>query len=1189
MSEHSGAADPRPAFDPLGPLDGGRLAVEASAGTGKTYALSTLAARHISERDVPIRELLVVTFTRAAAAELRDRLRGRLLEFAAALEPTDEPDDEVLAAVRSEEPELRLARVQTAISEFDSATITTIHGFAQQIIGTLGSTARTDPDAVLVDDTDELVTQAATDVLAGEVLTNDDPALSHITLTTLRRSALLFLGNPGSRFEPAPDLVGPGGQVGDDSADGENNDGEDGDGEQGEIDAAAAILRRLTDQVVQRVAAHRTGVGTLSFDDLLVRLRDILVDPQAGSTARTALESRFSVALIDEFQDTDPVQWSVFNTLFGGSPDPQKRSMVMVGDPKQAIYAFRGANVHTYLQAVRDPATEVRKLATNWRSDPALLKSTATLLRGSTFGADDISFHDVAPATRNLDRGFTDSQGSALPAISLRAALGDEVTRQKAKKRPAYVEQGAQVVFADLARHVRCLLEESRIPDDEQDDGVALRPLRPDDVAVLIAKNAQGPAVRDALGALGIPAVIARGDSVLNSEAATHWHRLLHAIARPSDPRRVRAACTSWFFGMDAASIAAMSDQETTLRQEELHEWGTLLSREGVSAMVGRILTETAIAARVLALPQGDRHMTDLDHLAELLCGAVGANTGPVGLLETFEDLGVRAEDGDPETDVAARRVESESRAVQIMTTFVAKGLEFPVVCCPTLWDSAGTSARDHIWWDGAAQNRVVDLAPGLKWGSPDEHSERKRLATEELAGTNLRLLYVALTRAQHHTAIWWLPTTAAWRTGLARVLFARDESGAIDRELFAAPTVRHLDDDATMESLESLVRRQPEALEAVIVGTTAQAADDRAWTGSTGDTAAPLAVATLGRTLDRARGRWSFTAIAARHNTGSHHGYDAEGDTVGDAANQDEGGPDEGDPDETATGDVAAEQSTSGEGPAALPLGPIAGGATFGTLVHEILERVDFCSENLLEDLRDLVGQRLRFNPWPVDHSLLASGIAAVIETPLGPLFDGRPLRTLARADRLDEVDFDLTLGESGPRATDTDIAALVLEHLEPGDPHREWAESFAAAGTHTVLAGHLTGSIDLVARVIDSSGVPRFVVVDYKTNRLAPWPESPTIEQFAPDRLHAPMAEHDYPLQALLYSVALHRYLRWRLPDYEPEVHLGGIGYMFVRGMVGPDTPTLDGTPHGLAAWRPPCELVVALSQLLDGGGRS
>jgi len=263
-------------------------------------------------------------------------------------------------------------------------------------------------------------------------------------------------------------------------------------------------------------------------------------------------------------------------------------------------------------------------------------------------------------------------------------------------------------------------------------------------------------------------------------------------------------------------------------------------------------------------------------------------------------------------------------------------------------------------------------------------------------------------------------------------------------------------------------------------------------------------------------------------------------------------------------------------------------GGVSFGSMVHELLEGVDFAAADLDAELQARLEERRRWSPAPVLGAELLAGLRAAIETPLGPLFDGRRLRDLTRADRLDELSFELRLGEAGYHATDRDIGSLMADHLGTDDPLRPWAEQLAAGLFDVSLAGHLTGSIDAIFRLTDPTELfapPRFVLADYKTNLLAERGRPPQSADYHPDRLPAAMEEHHYPLQALLYSVVLHRYLRWRVPDYDPAVHFGGAAYLFLRGMTGADTPTVAGNPYGVFGWAVPPALVSDLSDLLDG----
>ena len=263
--------------------------------------------------------------------------------------------------------------------------------------------------------------------------------------------------------------------------------------------------------------------------------------------------------------------------------------------------------------------------------------------------------------------------------------------------------------------------------------------------------------------------------------------------------------------------------------------------------------------------------------------------------------------------------------------------------------------------------------------------------------------------------------------------------------------------------------------------------------------------------------------------------------------------------------------------------------GRRVGTLVHDVLEATDFAAPDLDAELGGRLEAALARRPVDVgDPEAVLGGLRAAIETPLGSLADGARLRDVARADRLDELDFELPLAggdEPTGRMTLAAIARALREHLPDGDPLAGYAERLDDPALRSSVRGYLTGSLDLVLRLTGDAGVPRFAVVDYKTNWLGAPGEELTAWHHRPEALAAEMRSAQYGLQAILYTVALHRYLRWRLPDYEPERNLAGALYLFLRGMTGPDTPTVDGTPCGVFAWRPPPALVEALSDVLDG----
>ena len=1131
-------------FDICGTLPRGRVAIEASAGTGKTYTLAGLVLRYVAEEDVRVDRLLIVTFTRAASAELRDRVRSRLIEAVDALRAGDAPeDDELLAFVAQTDPEGRLGRLERAVVDFDSATITTIHGFAQQFLSTLGSAASGDLDATLLDDTAELLQAVCADVLAAESLAHAEIAAPLPTLKDLSDMATKVLGNPGIRLLP--------------------------DADDAEVVPAAARLRRLVDRAVEEVHRRRRAAGTVSFDDLLTELRDALYKSPA---AAAALRRRFQVVLIDEFQDTDPVQWAIFSELFGLPGDDS--TLVMVADPKQAIFAFRGANVHTYLEAAHRAGTERSTLGVNWRSDGALLGALEQAFKGATFGDPRIEFVPVAPSRGHRDLRLETEDGAVLPALWLRLALGDDLPRTN--KGRVVTQDAVEAIADDLAEKVRELLDTAWLP--AADDGRPRRRIRPSDIAVLVVTHRDAETMQAALRQRDIPAVAIRSDSVLKSPAAKHWRWLLTAVARPNDPTRARTAALSWFFGWSVERLAAAEDEELSRVQVQLAAWSDTLANEGAVEFCSRVWSESAVTARVLGTADGDRNITDLDHIAGLVQAASSdSRPTPDGLLGVLQQP-ARAPTDDPENDVTARQVESEADAVRLMTIFVAKGLEFPVVCVPTLWRGPSQFRREVMYQDPATGLRTFDIANNTKWPTASEAKQRKALANRETLGENLRLLYVALTRAEHSTLLWWSRTEGSDMTGLAHVLFGR-EQGKIDANLFSEYRAQ-LPDDADARGL--LQEAFAASGDAVAVSLTIpRHRQTEPWLGRAAPAVAAddLGLAVMGRPPDRSRRRWSFSAISRQ---AADDELDPGGETLGDAGAADENA----DPTERAAIVQAADDGAGSD----LPLGEVPGGAQFGTLVHEVLERVDFASVDLEDELRARVEDRLRWNPWPVTAETLVAGLRATIETPLGPLFDGRRLRDLASGERLGELNFELRLGENGRAATDRDIGHLVLGYLREDDPLRPWAQRLASGLFSVELAGHLTGSIDLVARVRGGEdGAPprddRFVVIDYKTNVLGALGSLPQAADYRPNLLPAAMAAHHYPLQALLYEVALHRYLRWRIRGYQPARHLGGIAYLFVRGMAGEGTPVMDGTPYGVFGWRVPPQLVSSLSDLLDG----
>ncbi|MDN5894130.1 MAG: PD-(D/E)XK nuclease family protein, partial [Nocardioides sp.] len=435
-------------------------------------------------------------------------------------------------------------------------------------------------------------------------------------------------------------------------------------------------------------------------------------------------------------------------------------------------------------------------------------------------------------------------------------------------------------------------------------------------------------------------------------------------------------------------------------------------------------------------------------------------------------------------------------------------------------------------------------------------------LANSEDAGESLRLLYVAITRAQSQVVTWWAPGNNAKTSAFHRILMGR------------APGEATVPDNAPLKSDDESQRFftgwQGRGA-AVWAPAIAVQLSDRALERP--DDA--LSVRTFDRSVDTTWRRTSYSALTRL--------AESRPATV-EVSSEPEQVPRDDEPE-------IAVVAPGGPGPEAMvvpsPMSDLPVGATFGSLVHGVLEEADPAAPDLRAEMLARIDEQVV--RWPVElaRGLLADALVAVCDSPLGPLAGDVTLRAIGRADRLCELDFELPLagGDDSSYPTERvrlgDLAPLLRRHLGVDDPLLPFADALADPRLgEQDLRGYLTGSIDVVLRLRGT-----FLVVDYKTNWLGAFDELLTSQDYRPGVLAGAMGQSDYPLQALLYAVVLHRYLRWRLPGYDPATHLGGVLYLYVRGMCGPQTPTWDRHPAGVFSWQPPVRLVEELSDLLDG----
>ncbi|MCR6032509.1 AAA family ATPase [Nocardioides sp. zg-579] len=1114
------------AFDIRDPLPTGTTLLEASAGTGKTWTIAALVTRYVAEGACPLERMLVVTFGRAASQELRERVRTQLVEAERALadDPTLAPAEpsaliDLLLACDEGERARRHRRVSEALAGFDGATIATTHQFCSMVLGSLGVAGDTDARARLVEDLDDLLTEVVDDLyLRAFAFAETDPAFSRAEAMGIARTVV---GDPQARLEPADqDRTTPAGR-------------------------RVAFARAVRAEMERR----KRRLGVLSYDDLLAQLADALEHPDAPARAR--MRQRWSIVLVDEFQDTDPVQWQVLDRAFTGHA-----TMVLIGDPKQAIYAFRGGDVTTYLQAAAT-ATTTKTLPVNWRSDEALLDAFQTVLRGAELGDPRIVVHDVT----HHHAGSRLAGAPSTAPFRLRVLRRDQLGRRGTA--PLYVSQTRPHIARDLALDVRRLLASGATFEG--------RPLEPRDVAVISYRHADLAACRAALHEVGVPAVIAGGGSVFATPAATEWLELLEALEQPHRSARVRTAALTCFFGHTAAELDAGGDRLTDDVADTLRSWVEVFTRRGVAAVL-EAATVGGLPARVLAEVGGERRLTDLRHLGEALHeAALTERLGLVAMVTWLRQQMADAQEG--RGAERTRRLDSDAAAVQLVTIHASKGLEYPVVYLPALADRNVPKPSTPLFHDAQGRRCLAVGGPGGDgW---DDHV--RRWADEE-AAEHLRLLYVALTRARSQVVAWWSPTRNTPSSPLHRMVLGRRPGMAEVPAEFA----NRSDDEAA----EFLTRWQAAGGPTVEPAVLADPGPDPE------RPALPaLGLRRFGREVDVAWRRTSYSALTRVEVVAAAAAPGGVGSEPESVAKEDEPALPVPAPATSAT-----EEAAPAAGEAVLsPMADLPVGATFGSLVHAVLEHADPDAPDLREELLGHVREQLVRWPVPLDPERLADALVAVCDSPLGSVGGTVASTTLRRVplrDRLREMEFELPLSggdlpaAGGRGARLGDLAPLLRRHLPEGDPVRAYADQLdqPALGAQS-LRGYLTGSVDVVLRLRDEQGRPRYVVVDYKTNWLGPIDEPLTAAAYRPDALAGAMGHSDYPLQALLYAAVLHRFLRWRQPGYDPEVHLGGVLYLYLRGMCGPGTPLVDGEPCGIFTWRPPVALVEALSDLLDG----
>ncbi len=1182
------------------PMYGMRL-IEASAGTGKTYTIANLYLRLLlglgRERPLSVDNILVVTFTTAATEELRERVRQRIVLAYDGFR-LGASDDGFIAGLIAAFPEKGTAcsLLDAAQRQMDEASIYTIHGFCHRALTDNAFTSGAAFELELIIDETLLQQQAAEDFWRQQLATLDPDTASLLpppwkSPESLLRAVIPYWGSQQLRLEPEANWSGDElvslraevealkalwleqdvsrllrelpfkarAKVRDEARIREmerfcrSNRLEfvSSRGESWELWSPQAIkaatpkaqqvpvhrafdycgrlarafadlrqqlhihlLTRAIGDIAASMRQSRQERNQLSPDDLLQNLAAALQRPGSGAQLGQRLARQYPVAMVDEFQDTDALQYRIFDAIYGAS---EATAWLMIGDPKQAIYKFRGADIFTYIGARRRVAPDPHglfSLATNWRSSSAMVEAVNRLFQraealdpgqGAFLYPDDIPFTPVQ-ASPDADSKPMRLAGKVPVPLKLFYCRGED--------KKGRISSGAarQILAQKTASQIVELLNAAT-------DGlltIAGQALTPGNIAVLVRERSEAGLVKDALAQRGVNSVFLSRESVFDAPVAIDLYHLLQAVLHPGDGGKLRSALATRLLDVALADIAAL-DEDMQAQQgllEEFADYRQQLQRFGVLSMLRQLMARRNLPARLLAQPEGQRSLTDLRHLGELLQQASESGGGPEELLRWF----LRHLRGERRADSDSQRVrlESDDKLVQIVTIHASKGLEYDVVFIPLASFARQSTEcvfhRQHGGEGGEEFVTVADLAT-----SP----ESQKLTDRERLAEDIRLLYVALTRARHQCYL-----------GLANV------AGRKPVLPFADTAVAHLlgspdvaaDETALLESLHSLALDCGDKLLSLEVFSPDHAADV---TTVRWPPARPVSLA-LREPPRLARDNWSLTSYSAL------------------ARGQGGSAPQRGAADEQ-------EQSVSGidvgdeASPATFPRGP-----RYGTLLHNILETVDFAADE--QSL--LAATRHQLDAFGMDNDrwapMVASWLRQVLNSQLPPL-NGLSLAELPAAARISEMEFNFRMS-ADIRGADLDYSLRrsgYLGHSPPLD--------FAA------VRGIMRGFIDLV---FQHQG--RFYLLDYKSNYLGPNPDSYRLEA-----MQRAIGTHRYDLQYLIYATALHRYLGARLRDYSFESHFGGVYYLFLRGMTGRSEPG-----RGVFYDRPDRGTILALDTLFDAG---
>lgn len=1211
------------------PLTGTQL-IEASAGTGKTYSITNLYLRLLLERSLQVKQILVVTFTEKATAELNDRIRARLRTALQTFEQNNAADDPVLntllANSKDKASDSRL--LQRALLDMDEAAISTIHGFCHRMLQQGAFESGTLFDMELVKDTSTLLQEIIEDYIAN-TSHNLPPLLADLLHSTLKTKDIQQVADEAIRF---PDF-----QVAAAAITMETIDNYTAQAMIAYQKAAAcwqsssieikkllapklflAEIRRsleaglpeqldeymsqqqqppsftvppMSDFLTQIKMSDLNGKTCLksvikekkfprhtffeqwqyfikllakvketsrtkilidlisfvrtelpqrtrmmqsrSFDDLLLSMDQTLTNENNGKLA-SFIRDRYPAALIDEFQDTDPVQYRIFKNIYA-NPDT---TLFLIGDPKQAIYGFRGADIYTYLESAAN--NQPYTMQTNYRSDPAMVKALNSLFCPpllNPFYEKRISFPEITPQGNRSNHWHGAGEEYA-PLTFL--CPPDALILQKLPD--ALLEKK---IPALLAQDINHLLTSSA--------SINNRAVTPGNIGVLVHTNKQAAAIKKALNKLLIPAVLQSNTTVYQSEEAGELLRLLTGVAQPNDERGLRPALTTILYGMSTLDLLALDSDEKSWLQttSQFNNWQRLWQTKGFMRTARALSLELKFTEKLLPLIDGERRLTNIRHLLELIHEAEGRYHLKInGLITWFNrQYSKAAQKNIPAAADSELRLENDDDAVQIVTIHKSKGLEYPVVYCPYLWLDKVTSTKKRL--------SVTCHDPDDNWAGKiflDDDDTARKQQQDETFSENIRLLYVALTRAKHCCMIFWVNGKNYHQSALAYLLhspsFSFTPPSNTQTDAVEITTGRNHPQDVADNWFKQIKTCTPDQLFNVLKQRVSQSTN---WTMRVLESKAGNQPFNQDKvTTKELNNRQLSHKIEASWRVSSFSNLTISKKTDHDYAAR-------------LSGDHNAFLSIIKTDPTTpIKLVKFPKGASAGNFFHKIFELNDF-TETEYNKVETIIAQQLQGFGYAVKQwlSLVTDAFYDIVTTRLGTTL---PLRLcdIPTKQRLNEFLFFFPVTEDNQETLRLDVTHL--KNVFINHPHNIPPAYLAQveALNFPPLAGYLKGFIDMVFQYHN-----KWYLVDYKSNYLGT-----DYENYNEENLKQAMTEHHYYLQYHIYTAALHRYLKFRLADYNYHKDFGGIFYLFIRGM-----SKKHGAKYGVFYDKPPIARIETL----------